>query len=697
MQRRRSTALMAATLLAGMFGAAAASAAATPQPPPSPAPGTYPTLTTFEIKNRSGLTPQQALFYYLAFGTNNLTGDLMVMTQRPGDGGQTIVEWKTAGSSGTNWNDNGGNQTGSDGAGVIPCFPLNTNVTPAGPPSIITIPANISGRFYVFQVNKGSPLFGTPCDAAPSEVPKQFNGIFGNYNTSTGGYAPFGYLGNGAMTGPAPNWLARQVIPGSSRLSMMPIWTYGEIGSDSSKATIDTSQVDFIGLAMNVTAQMTSLGTTFPVWNQGVGFSFSPNGQVNMNAVKTSYTNFVKTLPVTIRSGRYKTSPQADFGALMHKFGTSTVLFNPGNYIPYVDNSAFAKYFLNLINNYMWYPGARSVGGLPSVVPWSGRIDTGGMIPAHHGLPQVTFTGKAIALPAPGKPQAYPGYTAATLPRGQKIKTLYAIEFSAPIPGTSDTAVAYVLSPASYQVLCKANVVTAGCYSPAYQVFAADGALANPNTTPQQKGQFALLTDAQQAVWTTYGGTEAYNLVVARLGVIISSAFNRGVAGGLTTPGGLCAGTTTMNECWNNQAFWYPTPKTASERRKFFQGDTSQNHFSRWLHTAQLPLTKTAKCSNLPNSNCVPMMTQPVNPVTLSSGAVMGMGYGFSNDEDPDPPLAGTALTPSKYDGIVAPLAYPPPSPYPGCNYITIMPWQGGSPNTTPVTATGCDPGIPLN
>lgn len=691
MKRRRSTTLAAFTLLAGLFGATAVSEAATPQP----APATYPALTSFEIKNRSGLTPDQALFYYLAFGTNTDTGDFMVMTQRIDEGGHTIVEWKTAGSPGTNWSATGGNQTGQDGAGVVPCYPLNTNVTPAGPPSTVTIPAKISGRFYVFQVNKGSPLFGTPCANAPSQTAKQFNGIFGNYNTPSGGYAPFGYIGNGAMTGPAPNWLAQQIIPGSSRITMMPIWAYGEIGSDASKATIDTSQVDFIGLTMNVTAQMTSLGATYPVWDQGVGFSFSPTGQVNMKAAIASYSSFVRSLPVTTRYGGNSTNVQANFAKLKKTFGNATVLFNPGNYIPYVDNSAFQYFFLNLINNYMWYPGAASVGGLPSVVPWTGKIDTGGVIPPGNGLPQVTFSGKAIALPA----GAYPGYTAAKLPPGQKIQTLYAIEFSAPIPGTSDTAVAHVLSPVSYQVLCKAKVVTAGCYSPAYQIFAADGALTNPNTTLQQQGQFALLTPTQKAVWNNYGGTPgkhnggtiAYNRVVARLGVIISSAFNRGVAGGLTTPGGLCAGTATMNDCWNNQAFWYPSPKSAGNKQKFFQGDITQNHFSRWLHTAQIPLIKTVKCTNPPKSGCVPMMTQPINPVTLPSGAVMGMGYGFSNDEDPDPPLPGTALTPSKYDGIVA------SSPSPGCNYITIMPWQGGNPNSTPVTAPACNPATPAN
>lgn len=696
MKSLRFKVLAVVTLLATICVSVTGSALAAQETPAS-----YPAVTSFEIKNRSGLSSSQALFYFLAFGTDTSTGELLVMTQQPDGNGQTVVEWKKAVSTGPYWSPTGGNQSGQDGAGVIPCYPLNTNTTPPGPPSVITVPANISGRFYVFQVNKGSPLFGTPCFNTPSQTSKQFNGIFGNYNASTGGYAPFGYIANGAVTTPAQNWLAKQTFPGSTpgstRTAMVPMWGFGEFGAGTGNPTIDTSQVDFIGLPLNVTARMASLPPSHPHWDQGVGFSFSPTGQVNMTAVKQSYANFVKTLPVVSRPGGYPTNLRASFGRLMHDFGTDTVLLNPGNYIPYVNQSAFRNYFLNLIRNYMWYPGAPSVGGLPAVLPWTGDIDTAGVIgPVVNnvivGLPRVTFSGTAVALPAPGQPQAYPGYTAATLPAGQKIQTLYAIKFSAQVDGTSDTVSAHVLSPASYQVLCNANVVKAGCFSPAYQVFAADGALTNPNVAmPDQAGQFALLTPSEQAVWNSYGGTTTYNLVVARLGLIISSAFNRGVAGGLTTPGGLCAGTTTLNACWSNQALWYPTPKTASERRKFFQGDTSQNHFSRWLHTAQLPLTRAARCTNLPNGNCTPMMTQPNNPATLTSGAVMGMGYGFSNDEDPDPVLTNNALTPSKYDQIVAPASYPE------CNFITIMPWRGGTPNLTPVTSSTCNPAIANN
>ena len=189
-------------------------------------------------------------------------------------------------------------------------------------------------------------------------------------------------------------------------------------------------------------------------------------------------------------------------------------------------------------------------------------------------------------------------------------------------------------------------------------------------------------------MWATYGGAGTYNQVVARLGLLISAAFNRGVAGGLQSKGGLCYGAATLNDCWNNQTLWYPTPQTVAEKRKYFGGDTSQNHFSRWLHTAQIPATVPGAC-NKKTDKCIPMMSQPNNPATLTSGLKMGMGYGFSNDENPTPQPAGSAQTPSKYDGIVS------MSPLAGCNFITIMPWKAGQNNPTPVLAQACSTPTP--
>lgn len=609
----------------------------------------YPGGASFQIANQSGLSSADAKFYYLGFG--QIGSDFVVLMP---DG-----TWSSAGDTNTGWNATGWNQIpasgtpGPTGAGVVPCYQLSGTST-------INIPANIAGaRVYFFQVNKSSPLFGTTCNNTASST--QTNGIFGNTQTSTGGQAPFAYFSTsngGDLVTPVPGWL----VNGS-----MPIWSYGEVGSSATAGTIDTSQVDFIGFPMNVTAQMTAVGTTYPVWNQGVGFSFSAKGQVNMAAVLTSYSKFVSTLPVTTGRGPYRSNVRASFSKLMSKQGSSIVLFNPGNYIADIAPSAFQNYFLNLISNYLWFPGAASVGGVPAAAAWTGKLNTGGMIPPGSGLPQTTFSGKAVRLPAAGSPGAYPGYTGTT--------PLQAIQFTDPVT----TAVAYVISPVSYQVLCQAGAVTAGCGSPAEQIFAASGALAQPG----DNNQYALLTSDQQAVWATYGGAGTYNQVVARLGLLISAAFNRGVAGGLQSKGGLCFGTATLNDCWNNQALWYPMPKTLAEKRKFFATDTSQNYFSRWLHTAQIPSSAPVNCM-AKNSKCIPMMTQPNNPATLANGQKMGMGYGFSNDENPTPATASTAQTPSKYDGIVS------MSPAAGCNYITIMPWKAGTNNPTPVLAQAC-------
>ena len=653
MKKLRSRTLTSLLLLAAASGAAVPQAGAAPQRPIS-----YTGGPSFQILNNSGLTSADAKFYYLGFGQIG-SNFVFLMPDGSWQSANAPVTVTTANGPVTaGWNPDGWNQAppapqppAASGAGVVPCYPVSAGST-------VRIPANLSGaRLYFFQVNAKSPLFNTPCATAPSTT--KTKGIFGSTLTASGGQAPFAYFSTangGALTTPIPAWLAN---------GSMPLWSYGEIGSGNGAGTIDTSQVDFIGFPMNVTAQMTALDTTYPVWNQGVGFSFSPNSQVNMKAVLASYSKFVQALPTKTTNGQYTTMVRSNFAKLKKKIGKKigkktvvydTVLFNPGNYIPYIEPTAFQHFFLNLINNYMWVPYSPSFDDLPAVTGWSGKIDTGGQIPPGTGLPRVTFNGQTVTLPGPGNPGAYPGYTG--------TRPLQAIQFTSPATG----AVAYVLSPVSYQVLCKAKVVSAGCGTPAFQIFAAAGALAAPG----DNNQYALLTPAQQEVWDSYGGAGAYNLVVARLGLIISAAFNRGVAGGLTTPGGLCAGKATLNDCWNDQSQWYPTPKTASERRKFFNGDTTQNHFSRWLHTAQI--------------QGIPMMTQPVNPATLTSGVKMGMGYGFSNDENPTPQPATAAQTPSKYDGIVA------LSPPPGCNYITIMPWQGGKPNPTPVTSQACNP-----
>jgi hypothetical protein len=586
---------------------------------------------SFTILNRSSLTSTQAKFYYLGYG--QIGSSFVVLSPSGG--------WITAGSTGSGWSSTGwnpaanGGKGGATGAGIVPCYQLTGSQT-------VTIPKNISGaRIYFFQVMSGTALFGTPC-ANTVASKKTVNGVFGNtLNPGVGGQAPFSYFSKangGAMNGASISQLTSGALP---------LWTYSEIGSSATVGTIDTSQVDFIGFPMNVTAKMiAAAGASVPVWNQGVGFSFSPKSQVNMASVISSYQAFVQTLPVKAGTGSATVYPRTNYANLIRHTPGGSIIVNPGNYLSFIDQGGFAGFFSNIVNNYMWKPG------------WTGSINTGG---AFGALPQVQFNGTAVQL------ASYPGYTGTS--------PLYAIKFSATVGASpnSQTVIAYLLSPSSYRTLCKAGAISGGSckwMSTAYQIFATDGAL----NTPVDNNQFKLLTPAQQAVWVQiFGGGASgkaaaqanYNAIVGRLGFIVSMAYNHGVAGGLQTPGGLCAGQ-VLSACWSNQSLWYPVPPTGSNLTTlYFAGDTSQNQLSRWLHTATI--------------NKIPMMTRPTNPTTTQSG-VMGMGYGFASDENPTPPNATYSQTPSKYDSNVS------MQPSSGCNYITIMPWMGTQPNTSPVS-----------
>jgi hypothetical protein len=587
---------------------------------------------SFTILNRSSLTSSQAKFYYLGYG--QIGSSFVVLSPTGG--------WITAGSTGSGWTSNGwnpsanGGKGGYTGAGIVPCYQLT------GSPSI-TIPKNISGaRIYFFQVMSGTSLFGKAC-AGTVATNKTVNGIFANTLTpGVGGQAPFAYFSTangGAMNGASISQLTSGALP---------LWTFSEIGSSATTGTIDTSQVDFIGFPMNVTAKMTpSGGTSVPYWNRGVGFSFSPNSQVDMASVTSSYNSFVQNLPVKSGTGNATIYPRANYASLVTQTPGGSVIVNPGNYLSFINQSGFSGFFSNIANNYMWNPG------------WTGSINTGG---AFGPLPQVQFNGTTVQL------ASYPGYTGTS--------ALYAIKFTASIGAAPNqkTVAAYLLSPSSYQTLCKAGAISGGSckwMSTAYQIFATDGAL----NTPVDNNQFSLLTSAQRAVWVSLypklkpaaalaAAQANYNAVVGRLGFIVSMAYNHGVAGGLQTTGGLCAGR-VLSACWSDQTLWYPAPAAGSNVTKlYFAGDTTQNQLSRWLHTATI--------------GSVPMMTQPTL-ATKSQSGTMGMGYGFASDENPTPPNSTYSQTPSKYDGNVS------MQPSSGCNYITIMPWSGNSPNNSPV------------
>lgn len=592
----------------------------------------------FIIRNSSGLTEGQAKFYYLGAGEDT-NGKFIVLMP---DG-----TWATAGSRETGWNPNGWNPNANSGkgaatgAGVVPCYQVKGG-------EAVTIPFSAkSMRLYVFMARKGTSFYDTACNTPPAATgDKRVRGIFNTVfkaGDPANNFAPFSYsllTGNGGYAGPSLVKLKN---------GKFPHWAYAEIGLGD----IDTSQVDAISFPLNVTARMTaSPGTTHPVWNEGVGFSFSNQGQVNMNAVVASYKAFVATLPTRLLPPPNSISPRAIYGRLLVGSPIGAFLTNPGNYLGFINQNepVFANLYRGLVNDYLWND-------------WSGTINVGGDIGL---LTQKIFAGTTVTL------KSYSGYAGKA--------PLKAIKF------TGGGVSAYVLSPATYQLLCKAGAIPGACgyMTPAYQIFATDGAL----NTPIDDKQFALLTPAEKKAWAPYatvvggksdGGLATYNKTVARLGFIMSMALNHGVAGGLQSKGGLCGDKTKyplVSACWSDQTLWYPVPDGKADAR-YFRSDKTQNEFARWLHTAQIGKAPAR----------IPMMTRPNNPTTTASG-IMGMGYGFAADENPTPPfnLATMSQTPSEYSSNVAMVDSK------GCNYITIMPVVPGKSNPTPVEKTCAPP-----
>jgi hypothetical protein len=123
-------------------------------------------------------------------------------------------------------------------------------------------------------------------------------------------------------------------------------------------------------------------------------------------------------------------------------------------------------------------------------------------------------------------------------------------------------------------------------------------------------------------------------------------------------------------QCMQDETYWYPTKTSLTFP------DITQNLFSRWMHTATIGGT--------------PMFKRPPSAVKSASdsaagGKLMGMAYGFSNDENPTPPATTPVQpeVPSKLDQTVM---YGGAGPY----TIKFGPWvsQASSP-TLSVTTQG--------
>jgi hypothetical protein len=630
------------------------------------------TSPTFSIVNNSGLSVSEAQFYYLGVGTNQLNNKFLVLMK---DG-----SWAPAGGPGTQWNKKGfkpgGKKNNTSGAGVVPCHKLvRTNVGGVMKYPTVTLPPNLVGaRIYFFMVKpEQTAWFSTPsnndfankCNALPSRSAGQANGIFGNVFTAKGGAMPFSYFskaGSGQYNGASPASILQ---------SSLPLYTFSEVAGPNPKnsppvADIDASQVDLISFPTNIIAQVdpsvVNAETSIPT-SEGVGFSFSSRGEVNKGAVMSSFTAFTDDLPEGDKQDYLKLAVTAPSNG-------GEFLVNPGNYLSFVNpaGTVFSQHFLSLVNGYLWNFNLNNGMG------WTGKIDLGGAftVKGFPSVPQLTMTGRAVKLSS----AAFPGYTGGDLS---------AIKFTATVNtavANNQTFIAYVLSPVSYQSLCLAKVLKScpANVTPAYQIFAGDGALSASGPVPFN--MLKQLDPGAAKVWSKYdgvGGRKIYNMIVARLGLVISNAFNRGVAGGL--PGGLCAAAKYQNNisyCWSDQANWYPNgPGT---NLSDFQGqDITQNQFARWLHTSKITGTG--------GDASIPIMTQPTNTVTTKSGDVMGMAYGFGYDENPTPQLPGTIgqQTPAEYSSNVLSGA----GSLPTKNCITIMPYGPGTLNPTP-PASSC-------
>lgn len=313
--------------------------------------------------------------------------------------------------------------------------------------------------------------------------------------------------------------------------------------------------------------------------------------------------------------------------------------------------------FSNLVKNYIW----QTVPTWGTTFAWTGKINSGGALGGDskkHIAPiaQDIFTGTAVSGGI-----YYPG----TNSRVEAIK----------FTGAKTGFVAYVISPASINKMC--NMGTNNpmpdsdqkhlCYpnsSIGYQIYAGAGALG-----PPPANQVANLISG------TYGllpGTHSvnYTAVATRLGMLLSTAFNRGVAGLKS-----CA-YENIGDCWQDERLWYPTSTSVVENKQSYfltsqsTPDLSQNKFALWLHTAV-------------DASGHYLFSQPVSPMkwTGDANTTFSMGYGFSNDENPtpNPPHKSGATqpeVPSKWDNNVS---YQSQN-----NYITLGPWVPGTVNISP-------------
>ncbi|MCC7326918.1 MAG: hypothetical protein IT521_08960 [Burkholderiales bacterium] len=631
-----------------------------------------PTTATFTLQDKTNLPAGTYQIYVTGFSTSGPNGPLILQA----DGSWAVPTAPVAPATTV--------------TGTLPCYRFAKDNPQPGDISQIQIDGaqtGISARVYYFIV--------TDTTAFPHCNPTTGNtGLFNVPSAFTFTYTyPASY-----PTSPTPPPSIALSEPSTTFVSAMtfPAWTYSEIGASSSNGTIDLSQVDFYAFPMSTTSNVLP-GNPAAIGNP-IGSAANPGEVVNHMSIRDSYRKYIAALVANTGGSCSDASPPiaCAYGELLQDVKTpgsavaQYVIQNPGGYLAQYTTATIASALNNVFGSVTSVPappGAPAgtpptwtvdgvIGQLwstaipptvavtvpPTVIPGTGTLvlDSGGVLGGTGGVPQDSFTSSVVAINYPGVSPPYP--VNAMMFKGTTASGSY---------------VAYVVSPADYQVGCASQKIP-GCVnagSTGYQVFAGAGAFNTPAA-----GTYTALSNAGllSATAGSYNADTGYNAVVARLGFLISGAMNRGVAlVNCNSNSPLSAQALPIWKCWQDETYWYPTAVSTTFP------DITQNLFSRWMHTATISGT--------------PMFLQPPSPIdsagsVAGTGKPMGMAYGFSNDENPTPTVPNPPATispqpevPSKLDGTVV---YGPS----GTSYtITFGPWV-----TTPAvnpTLTVINPG----
>jgi hypothetical protein len=511
--------------------------------------------------------------------------------------------------------------------GQIPCWQLGSGSGQINKVVIDSTQTTLSARLYYFVVTDTTTF--PVCSTSYTT-----NGIFKTalpattVNSISVIPSPLNYvtLGGGNYQVYQPS---SANLTGTAGSTLLPLFNFGEIGPGASSGTIDLSQVDFFSFPMNIKSSVTPVGTGAITNPAEIG---NPLG-LSYSAINSVYTAFMNNIAGTGGCTASPTASACAYLSLSAAYSTPNdpttryYWVNPGSYLQTSKGatSGLNTVFNNIITKTLWANGAPSI-----------TLDNGGIQgPAGNQAPQETFASSVVSM-------AYPCNNKSN---NSGCPTVQALKFV----GQTSGYIAYIFSPYDYDAGCTAGTIT-GCaatHSPGYQVFAGAGVFATTNATEYTNLVAAgVLTEpAPTMAGQTYTQL-TYTQEVARLGLIMTQALNHGVA---SMTAASCGAAYTW-QCWNVESNWYPTQTSTAVP------DITQNLFSQFMHTAQ--------------SSQIPLFVRPPSAVTSAGGSLMGMAYGFSNDENPTPVVTGSTSpeVPSKMDQTVQ---YGGTGPY----TITLGPW----------------------